>query len=145
MDATVSALPATGNFSLRRRFAITSLLVIVGIALGLGWLLSEMLTDRMLRREGEVSMEFIRNLLLTDSSAGFLQHPTNPVLRQRFLTSMEHVSSMTEPVRANAFGADGRVIWSTDDGLVGRRDEDNDELHDALKGELVVHRGPPGS
>src|SRR5206468_1723047 len=87
----------------------------------------------------------IRNLLLTDSSAGFLQHPASPELRQRFLTSMEHLSSMTEPVRANAFGADGRVIWSTDDGLVGRRDEDNDELHDALQGELVVHSGTVGS
>ena len=144
MEATVSGLPAAGTFSLRRRFAITSLIVIVGIALGLGWLLSEMLTERMLRREGEVSMEFIRNLLLTDSSAGFLQHPEDPELRQRFLTSMEHLSSMTEPVRANAFGANGRVIWSTDDRLLGRKDDDNDELQDALKGELVVHSGALG-
>jgi two-component system sensor histidine kinase HydH len=144
VDATVPALPAAGSFSLRRRFAITSLLVIVGIALGLGWLLSEMLTDRMLRREGEVSMEFIRNLLMTDSSAGFLQAPSDPELRQRFLASMEHLSSMTEPVRANAFGAAGRVLWSTDDSLVGRKDDDNDELQDALKGELVVHSGTLG-
>jgi two-component system sensor histidine kinase HydH len=135
--------PVAG-FSLRRRFALTSLGVILGIALGLGWLLSEMLTDRMLRREGEVSMEFIQNLLVTDRSADFLVHPGDPGLRQRFLDSMEHLSSMTEPVRANAFAAEGTVLWSTDRALVGRHDGDNPELQEALKGELVVHSGVLG-
>jgi two-component system sensor histidine kinase HydH len=135
----------SASFSLRRRFAITSLLVIVGIALGLGWLLSEMLTDRMLRREGEVSMEFIRNLLVTDNSAHFLQTPGDPELRQRFLGSMEHLSTMTEPVRANAFGPDGTMLWSTDRDLIGRRDADNPELQEALHGDLVVHSGTLGS
>jgi two-component system sensor histidine kinase HydH len=133
------------TFSLRRRFAATSLLVILGIALGLGWLLSQMLTDRMLRREGQVSMEFIRNLLVTDRSADFLRHPADPALEERFLGSMQHLSSMTEPVRANAFAADGRVLWSTDRALIGRRDADNPELQEALRGDLVVHSGALGS
>ena len=42
--------PFAAGFSLRKRFAFTSLIVIVGIALSLGWLLSDMLTERMLRR-----------------------------------------------------------------------------------------------
>jgi two-component system sensor histidine kinase HydH len=138
-------MDGAATFSLRRRFGLTSLLVIVCIALGLGWLLSQMLTDRMLRREGEVSMEFIRNLLVTDRSASFLQDPGNPVLQERFLGSMEHLSSMTEPVRANAFGPDGRVVWSTDAKLIGRRDADNDELKEALRGDLVVHSGTLGA
>ena len=138
-------MDGAATFSLRRRFGLTSLLVIVCIALGLGWLLSQMLTDRMLRREGEVSMEFIRNLLVTDRSAGFLQHPGDPQLQERFLGSMEHLSSMTEPVRANAFGPDGRVVWSTDSKLIGRRDADNDELKEALRGDLVVHSGTLGA
>ena len=77
-------MDAAATFSLRRRFALVSLLVIVCIALGLGWLLSQMLTERMLRREGEVSMEFIRNLLVTDRSSGFLEHPDNRLLQERF-------------------------------------------------------------
>ena len=140
-----ATLPLAAGFSLRKRFAITSLLVIVGIALGLGWLLSDMLTERMLRREGEVSTEFIRNLLATDRSADFLRHPQERELHERFLGSMQHLESMTEPVRANAFGADGTVVWSTDKALVGRRDADNPELQEALRGELVVHSGALGS
>jgi two-component system sensor histidine kinase HydH len=132
------------SFNLRRRFAATSLAVIVGIALGLGWLLSSMLTERMLRREGQVSMEFIQNLLTTDDSGHFLADPSKPELEARFLASMAHLSSMTEPVRANAFSNDGRVVWSTDGNLIGRRDPDNHELAEALKGKLVVHSGTLG-
>lgn len=128
-------------FNLRRRFALTSLGVILAMAVGLGWLLSNMLTERMLRREGQVSMEFIRNLLTTDKSAGFLLEPSNPELEARFLSSMMHLSSMTEPVRAKVYSHDGRVIWSTDASLMGRQDPDNDELAEALKGQLVVHSG----
>ena len=40
----------TPRLNLRRRFALTSLSVIMAIAIGLGWLLSSMLTQRMLQR-----------------------------------------------------------------------------------------------
>jgi two-component system sensor histidine kinase HydH len=129
------------TFNLRRQFALTSLGVILGIALGLGWLLSSIMTERMLRREGQVSMDFIQNLLVTDKSGDFLSNSTDPELRRRFLDSMAHLATMTEPVRANAFSAQGRVVWSTDSDLIGHQDQDNDELVEALTGKLVVHSG----
>ena len=132
------------SFNLRRRFAMTSLAVIVGIALGLGWLLSSMLTERMLRREGQVSMEFIQNLLTTDKSGGFLADPSSQELQARFLDSMAHLASMTEPVLAKAYSHDGRVVWSSDPNMIGQQDPDNDELSEALKGDLVVHSGTLG-
>ena len=57
---------------------------------------------------------------------------------------MNHLSSMTEPVRAKAYGMDGFVVWSTDPSLVGQRDPNNQELSEALKGNLVVHSGTLG-
>jgi len=127
--------------NLRRRFAINSLGVITIIALGLGWLMSHILTERMLQREGEVSMDFIQNLLVTDRSAQYLSNPQDPQNQERFLASMAHIASMSEPVRANAYQTDGTVVWSTDQSLVGRRFPVNDELDDALAGQLVVHSG----
>ncbi|MBK6929296.1 MAG: hypothetical protein IPH15_18145 [Comamonadaceae bacterium] len=56
--------------NLKRRFAVTSLAVIVVIALGLGWLLSNMLTQRMLQREGDVTVVACRTCLTTDHSGG---------------------------------------------------------------------------
>jgi two-component system sensor histidine kinase HydH len=100
-----------------------------------------MLTQRMLQREGEVSMDFIQNLLLTDASGQYLTNPDDAGLKARFLGSMAHVTSMSEPVRANAYQTDGTIIWSTDQALIGSRYPSNDELDEALSGKLVVHNG----
>ena len=137
----MARLPSTTPINLRRRFALTSLGVITVIALGLGWLMSHMLTQRMLQREGEVSMDFIQNLLLTDKSALYLSNPDDAELRERFRNSMAHLASMSEPVRANAYRTDGTVLWSTDKALIGRHYPVNDELDEALAGKLVVHNG----
>ena len=134
---TTSAPP----LNLRRRFAIASLLVITVIAVSLGWLMSTILHDRMIHREGEVSMEFIQNLLTTDRSAGFLSDPTDPELKTRFLRSMEHISFMRDPVRVNAFHPNGTIIWSTEKRLVGKRHADNPERDRALAGFLEVESG----
>ena len=131
----------TPPLNLRRRFAVTSLAVITLIALGLGWLMSNILTQRMLQREGEVSMDFIQNLLLTDQSGQYLANPGDATLKARFLGSMAHVASMSEPVRANAYQTNGTIIWSTDQALIGLRYPSNDELDEALSGKLVVHNG----
>jgi len=133
--------------NLRRRFALASLGVITVIAISLGWLLSHILHVRMTHREGEVSTEFIRQLLVTDASAGFLQNPLDPALRERFLRSMAQLAEMREPVRIHAYGADGTIIWSTEADRIGIRDAENDERDRALKGELAVESGrtaPPG-
>ena len=134
-------MPACAPINLRRRFALVSLGVITVIALGLGWLMSHVLTERMLRREGEVSMDFIQNLLFTDRSGEYLVISNDENLRQKFLGSMAHVASMRESVRANAYRPDGTVVWSTDASLIGRRYPVNDELDEALRGQLVVHSG----
>jgi two-component system, NtrC family, sensor histidine kinase HydH len=127
--------------NLRRRFALASLGVIGVIALSLGWLLANMLTERLLQREGEVTVDFVQNLLRTDDSAQFFVDPNNPDVRQRFIKSMSHVENMQEPVRVNAYTPDGTVLWSTDKTLVGRKFADNDELQEAIQGKLVVHSG----
>jgi two-component system sensor histidine kinase HydH len=60
---------------------------------------------------------------------------------QRFLKSMAHIEFMKEPVRVNAYQPDGTVIWSTDKTLINRRFTDNEELQEAMRGNLVVHSG----
>lgn len=136
---------AAPPLNLRRRFALSSLGVITVIAVGLGWLMSHMLTERMLQREGEVSMDFVQNLLKTDQSALYFSNPQDPELKARFLASMAHIASMSEPVRANAYQTNGTLIWSTDRSLVGQRYTVNDELDEAVRGKLVVHSGRLGT
>ena len=132
---------AHGRVNLRQRFAWITLCLAGLMAVLLGWLLSSLLTSQMLLREGEVSRDFVQNLLKTDGSSGYLSDPKDGVLREKFLQSMEHLSFMPDAVRANAYLPDGTVIWSTDPSLMGQRFPVNDELDAALRGELVVHSG----
>lgn len=124
-----------------RRFALASFGVIGAIALGLAWLMSTMLTERLLVREGSVIQDFIQNLLLTDDSAEFFVDPNNAEFVRRFSKSMAHIENMKEPVRVNAYLPDGTVVWSTDKTLIHRRFTNNDELKEAMRGNLVVHSG----
>ena len=130
-----------GRISLRRRFALASFGVIVAIGIGLGWLLSSMLTDRLLKREGAVMEEFIQLILRTEYAEAYFTGPDNPELQLRFSKAMAHVEEITEPVRVNAFRPDGTVLWSTDKALIGRRFPVNDELEEAMRGQTVVSSG----
>lgn len=131
--------------NLRHRFAIASFGVIAVIAAGLAWLLSTMLTKDLLQREGQVAQEFMQNLLHTDDSAQFFVDPQNPEFKRRFLVSMEHIENMKEPVRVNAYRPDGTVLWSTDKNMIGRTFPVNEELEEAMKGDLVITAGNAGT
>lgn len=125
-------------FSLRRRFALASLVVITVIAIGLGWMLSRVLTERMLQREAEVTMHFVQNVLSTDNTWLYFRRPDDPLLRAAFLQSMRHIVTMRESVRGNAYDLRGHVLWSTDAELIGQSFEHNAELAEALQGQMVV-------
>jgi signal transduction histidine kinase len=48
---------------------------------------------------------------------------------------------MPDVLRANVYGLDRRVLWSSNAAMIGRYFGRNDELEEALKGEIVWERG----
>ena len=143
MSTTARALP-TRPFRLLRWFALVSAAVIGALALANALLMSQFLTERLFQREGEVSSDFVQNILVSDGSLAFLDHPQDPDLKARFQGSVVHLGNLHEVLRANVYGRDQRVLWSTNAALVGQRFHDNEELGAALAGELVVHAGRVG-
>ncbi|MBI5791562.1 MAG: two-component sensor histidine kinase [Rhodocyclales bacterium] len=128
-------------FNLLRWFAWLSPIVIAAIALANAWLISNFLNSHLFQREASISREFVQNIMVADGSLEFLTRPGDPELAARFRNTVEHLSTMRDVLRANVFGQDRSVLWSSDPQLIGRRFADNDELDDAMKGELVVHAG----
>jgi two-component system sensor histidine kinase HydH len=128
-------------FNLLRRFAGVSLGVIAAIAIANGLLLSNYVMVRMLNREAQVSSEFVLNILRADGSIGFLTRQNDPELAKRFAGSIEHFTAMPDVYRINVYSVDRTVLWSNDRELVGRHFERNDELDEALRGELVADGG----
>ncbi len=132
----------TTPFHLLRWFAGLGALVVALIGLANGWLMSSFLTTQLLQREAVISREFVQNVLSADGSLGYLADPQSDALRQRFLGSIEHLLRLKGVLRANVYGRDRSVLWSTDGALIGKRFSDNDDLERALAGELVVEGGP---
>lgn len=123
-------------FNLSRWFAVVGLLSIACISALAGYLLSAFVTERMLRQEGELTMEFVQSLVLVETS--FLTYFSAPGGGGRQLQTFLHLAQMPDVLRANIYNRDRTIIWSSDPQLVGQRFAANDELDRALSGRLVV-------
>lgn len=128
-------------FNLTRWFAVTSLVCVGAISLAAAQLISALFTDRLLRRDAEVTMEFVQSVIAADEFAGHFSTPADAVRRAVLENSFQRIAQIPDVLRANVFLADGTVILSTDPRLVGRRLGRNDELESALAGRLVFNSG----
>jgi two-component system, NtrC family, sensor histidine kinase HydH len=128
-------------FNLLSWFSLASLAVIAAIAIANAWLLSDFLTRHLLEREAHVTRDVVENLLLADGSFEYLAAPNDPELARRFRGTIDHFTAMRDVLRNNVYSRDSVMLWSSDAELIGRKFERNDELEDALKGELVINSG----
>lgn len=133
--------PPSAPIRLGRRILGVGAAVIVLVAVAHAWLISDFLAARLFQREAEISRDFVQNVLVADGSFDVLAHPDEPALQARFRNSVDHLATLHGVLRANVYAPDGTVRWSTDAALTGRRFGDNDELDDAMRGELQVHAG----
>jgi two-component system sensor histidine kinase HydH len=128
------------SFKLLRWFGLLSIIVIIGIAVAQALLISNFLSSRIFQREGELSRDFVQNILVADGSLDYLFNPNDEVLAARFKNTIEHIKNMHDLLRANVYKTDGTVLWSSDQEMIGHRfPGENDELEEALKGELVIN------
>lgn len=140
-----SALPPAGRepppprFRLSRWFGLLSLLLVAaltGVSTGLlGWFI----TQRMLWQEGSLTRDFVQSLVLVEIPLQRFLAAPGP-LPAEVAASFEHIARMPDVLRANVYGLDRQVIWSSDPALIGQRFGPNEELDQALRGDVVVER-----
>jgi signal transduction histidine kinase len=122
-----------------------SLLCIVGISAASAFLLDRFLTENMLMRDAQVSMQFVESIVQAEgTSAYFLDRDfadANPVLESFF----KYISLMPDVVRANVYANDRAIIWSSTRALMGKRFGPNPELEEAFEGNLEIESGTVGS
>jgi signal transduction histidine kinase len=104
-------------------------------------LITNFLTQRMIDREAHVTMDFVQNVLIADRSADYFVSPLDPQLAERFRSSIIHFTAMHDVLRTNAYMRDGTMLWSSDSRLIGLKFKNNEDLDEALKGELAVDAG----
>jgi signal transduction histidine kinase len=102
-------------------------------------LLSHVLTERMLRQEGLMTMQFVQSLVTTETSLPAYLTGKRTRDAAELEAALRHIAAVPDALRANMYNRERVLIWSTDSKLVGRKFGANPELDAALNGELVVH------
>lgn len=133
---------ARRGFDLLRWFAVVSLVCVLVSGIGTAMVLSRFLTTQMLDRDAEVSAEFLQSIIAAERTWSWFADPAADDSRQPLSSFFNHVSQMPGVVRANVFGTDGTVLWSSRIEMIGRRFVDNQALESALRGRITVESGP---
>jgi two-component system, NtrC family, sensor histidine kinase HydH len=132
--------PSARPFALSRWFAGVAVVAIGAIAASSVWLLSWFVTQRMLWQEGVLTRDFVQSLVLVEKPLQeyFAQPRLAPPANVG--ASFEHFARMPDMLRTNVYDSNRKVLWSSDQQLIGRQFGPNDELDKALSGAVVVEK-----
>lgn len=128
-------------FSLTRWFAAVAFTAIATLALGLGTMLAWFFSDRLMRQQAELTTEFVQSLMRVERPMVDFFIDATAGMTPDVALSFTHIALIPDVLRANVYNRERRVIWSSEARLIGRDFGPNEELEEALSGEVVVHRG----
>jgi two-component system sensor histidine kinase HydH len=129
------------SFNLTRRFSLLSFLCVVAVAGILGQALARLVAERLLHRDAVVTMEFVQSVVRTDATAPYFPQATGGQLPTPLEDTLKQIGGMPDVIRANVYTPERVVLWSTDAALIGRHFGENEELDEALGGELAYESG----
>ncbi|MFG6466136.1 sensor histidine kinase [Roseateles sp. BYS87W] len=123
---------------LTRVFAGVGAAAIGAFSLAMGVWLSSWLEQRMLERDAALSRDFVQSIADIQRVAAFFAKPEgapSAAVGEFFA----HVAAMPDVLRANVYAPDRRVLWSSNAALIGQVFPANEELDEALEGQVVVN------
>jgi two-component system sensor histidine kinase HydH len=103
--------------------------------------MSNFITDTMLQREVQVTREFLESIIDAEGAAGHLFAAEAMEKNDQIAEFAYHIRSMPDVLRANIYGWDRSVLWSTDQAMIGKHFKENPELEEAFAGRLVSEVG----
>ena len=127
--------------NLVRSFALLSLISIAAICCVAALLLSRFMERALVERDAIVTAELIQSIAEHEEPELAFDRPELLSDEEGLGELFIHITKIPDVLRANVFAPDRAIVWSNDLALVGRRFVDNDELEEALRGEMVVELG----
>jgi len=137
------ALEAAGPppFNLTRWFTVVASVCIVLVAAASALIQSKFLREHLLQRDAEVSAAFVQSIAGTQQAATYFSLDNDSSAQAGLEEFFDHIAAFPDVLRANVYSRDGRVLWSSDPALMGRKFNDNRELEQALAGRIVIESG----
>ncbi len=110
------------------------------VSIGSAAVLARFFERQLLAHDAELSRQFVQSIVDSQQLRHYFRDSEAPGRIDAFAAFFGHLATMPDVLRANVYGADGRVLWSSTAALIGQRYTDNEELDRALRGELVIER-----
>jgi signal transduction histidine kinase len=127
------------RFGLLTRFATVTFLCVIALAMAMGFALSHLLTRAVSEWEWENTAALMRREVKLGELEGFFTEPPGPEAIAKWGGRISRLfSGLPEVVRVKIWDRNATVIWSDEAQLVGQRFPDNDELKEALEGQVAV-------
>jgi signal transduction histidine kinase/CheY-like chemotaxis protein len=127
------------RFASGAKFAVLSFLCVMVFALSMGFALSSLLTRAVHEWEWENTAALARREVELRGIDTILAAPRPAPLDERTREQFSRLMrGLPEVVRVKVWDRDAAVVWSDEPRLIGQRFPDNDELKEALAGEVTV-------
>src|SRR5882724_7262341 len=127
------------RFASGAKFAVLSFLCVMVFALSMGFALSSLLTRAVQGWEWENTAALARREIELRGIDTFLAAPRRAPLDEHTREQLSRLmQGLPEVVRVKVWDRDAAVVWSDESRLIGQRFPDNDELKEALGGEVTV-------
>lgn len=137
--------PATipAPFPLLRWFALLSAVAILFVSVAGTLFLIRFVERVSLLQSADGLTQLVNGIVEVEKAETFFLR-SGRVGADDFGDFLLHLGKLPGVLRANVYGTDGVVLWSSDPALIGRRFIDNDELTTALAGIAVASMGRIG-
>jgi len=126
------------NASLTTRFAIHSFICIGIITVALWFIVSHYVVSEILDREWEATAQLIRTEAKEFLTAEDFTTKDRKSVGHKFEHLLQHLTLTPNIVRFKVYNPKGVVIWAQDKRLVGRSFSDNNDLQQAIGGNVVA-------
>ncbi len=132
------------SFNLVRWFLVLGFTSIAITSVASAFVLSNFLKRNMLERDANVTMEFVNSIVHAAHAGPHLTASDpddgNEVLEKLFA----QIASVPEVIRANLYGKNRTILWSSDPAFVGAVFQTNSELDRAFNGGIEIEEGLVG-
>jgi two-component system, NtrC family, sensor histidine kinase HydH len=126
------------NATLTTRFAVYSFVCIGIMTAALWFLVSHYLINQILDREWQTTAQMVRADARKFLEEYDFKAQDRKSVGPKFVALLEHMRLSPEILRFRVYNPKSVVIWSDDKRLVGKSFEDNPQLKNALRGEVIA-------
>lgn len=124
-------------YSLLRSFSITSLITLLVVSSVAASLVSEFLRESLLARDAQVMRQIIQSVAEKQNTAAYFTAKDFGESKMPLDEFFNSISLTENVIRAHAYTRDGKIIWSSDERMIGLHFPDNQELKNVLSGGTV--------